>query len=291
MPTLKEFNVKLTRLRSTRKMTKTMKLVSVNKLRRAQDAEKRVSLIASRLFGILGRMGPAVVAGEHALVIPRKSVKNVLVLMITSDRGLCGGFNNNLIKLVNPWVKQQAEKGCSVVMSFCGRRGYASFKNRATVERYYEDVMAKPDFAHAHRIARELQAAFVRGRVDEVYLAYNSLQGALSQQPVIEKIIPLDPAVLTRSGEDTKARGSLMLEPSPDEVLNALLPRMVSLGVYIAMLNSAVGEHGARMKAMEQASSNADNLIRQITLQRNRARQAAITTELTEIVAGAEALK
>jgi len=271
-------------------MTKTMKLVSVNKLRRAQEAEKRVSLISGRMSGILGRMGPCVVSGEHVLVIPRKSVKNVLVLLITSDRGLCGGFNNNLIKMINPWLKQQEEQGRSVWMSFCGRRGYASFKNRATVERYYEDVMMKPDYSHAHRIARELQAAFVRARVDEVYLAYNALTGAMSQQPVVEKIMPMDPAALTTGTGDTKA-GCWMLEPSSEEVLNALLPRMISLRVYLAMLSSSVGEHSARMKAMEQASSNADSLIRMITLKRNRARQAAITTELTEIVAGAEALK
>lgn len=291
MPTLKEFNVKLTRLRSTRKMTKTMKLVSVNKLRRAQEAEKRVSLIAGRMFGILGRMGPATVAGEHPLVIPRKSVKSILVLLITSDRGLCGGFNNNLIKTVNPWLKQQENTGRSIVMSFCGRRGYASFKNGVTVERFYEDVMAKPDFAHAHRVAREIQAAFVRGRVDEVFLAHNASRSGMAQQPVLEKLLPLDPAALTQTGAAAPVGGDWMMEPTAESVLSALLPRIVSLNVYLAMLNSAVGEHSARMKAMEQASSNADNLIRQITLQRNRARQAAITTELTEIVAGAEALK
>lgn len=291
MPTLKEFNVKLTRLRSTRKMTKTMKLVSVNKLRRAQEAEKRVSLIANRMFGILGRMGAATVAGEHPLVIPRKSVKNVLVLLITSDRGLCGGFNNNLVKTVNPWLKQQQEMGRSIMMSFCGRRGHASFKNRVAVERFYEDVMVKPDFAHAHRVARELQAAFVRGRVDEVFLAHNAIRGTMAQLPVLEKLMPMDASVLIKSGAEAPAGGDWMMEPNAESVLSELLPRIVSLNVYLAMLNSSVGEHSARMKAMEQASSNADNLIRLITLQRNRARQAAITTELTEIVAGAEALK
>jgi F-type H+-transporting ATPase subunit gamma len=271
-------------------MTKTMKLVSVNKLRRAQEAEKRVSLISRRLFGILGRMGPSLVAGEHSVVIPRKTVKSVLVLLITSDRGLCGGFNNNLIKLVAPWIQQQEATGRSVMVSFCGRRGYASFRNRATVERYYEDVMVKPDYSHAHRIARELQGAFIHGRVDEVYLAYNAVNGATSQQPVIEKLMPMDPAALIQGSAQAQV-GCCELDPSAEEVLNALLPRLVSLSVYLAMLSSSVGEHGARMKAMEQASSNADNLIRQISLRRNRARQSAITTELTEIVAGAEALK
>jgi F-type H+-transporting ATPase subunit gamma len=290
MPTLKEFNVKLTRLRSTRKLTKTMKLVSVNKLRRAQDAEKRVELVAQRMSGILGRMGAAVSPGEHVLVTPRKTVKNVLVLLITSDRGLCGGFNNNLIKALSLWSRDQESQGRSVLMSFCGRRGYSFFKNRATVERFYEDVMGRPDFQHAHRIGRALQAAFAGGRVDEVYLAYNAVQGAMSQKPLVERIVPMDLTTLN-AGRGEKPVAGWILEPNPQELLNALLPRIVSLKVYTSLLSSSVGEHSARMKAMEQASSNADNLIRQITLQRNRARQAAITTELTEIVAGAEALK
>ena len=290
MPTLKEFNVKLTRLRSTRKLTKTMKLVSVNKLRRAQEAEKRVGLIANRLSGVLGKLGSAVASGEHVLVTPRKVVKNVMVLVITSDRGLCGGFNNNLIKAVVPWVREQETKNHSVLMSFAGRRGYSFFKSRATVDRYFEDVMGRPDFSHAHRIGRSLQSAFTGKRVDEVYLAYNATQGALSQKPLIERILPMNAESLT-GAEGGKPAAGWLLEPSTEVLLNTLLPRIVSLKVYTALLNSSAGEHSARMKAMEQASSNADSLIRQITLDRNRARQAAITTELTEIVAGAESLK
>lgn len=290
MPTLKEFNVKLTRLRSTRKLTKTMKLVSVNKLRRAQEAEKRVGLIASRLSGVLCRMGGDVLTGEHTLVTPRKDVKKVMVLVITSDRGLCGGFNNNLVKTTAAWMRDQEAAGRSVLVGCCGRRGYAYFKNRVNVDRNYEDVMGRPDYSHAHRMARGLQAAFTGGRVDEVYLAYNATQGTMAQKPLIERLAPLD-LVEFACGQKGSAAGNWMLAPSAEEVLNALLPRIVSLKVYAAILNSAAGEHSARMKAMEQASSNADNLIRQITLERNRARQAQITTELTEIVAGAEALK
>ena len=290
MPTLKEFNVKLTRLRSTRKLTKTMKLVSVNKLRKAQDAEKRVGLISSRLSGVLCRLGGAVAAGEHPLVTPRKSVKTVMTLVITSDRGLCGGFNNNLVKTVASWLREKEGTGQTVLLSCCGRRGYAFFKSRATVDRHYEDVMTRPDFAHAHRIARGLQAAFSGGRVDEVYLAYNVTQGTMSQKPVVERLLPMSPSDLA-CHQPGKLSAGWLLEPSVEELLNALLPRIVGVKVYTAMLNSSAGEHSARMKAMEQASSNADTLIRKITLERNRARQAQITTELTEIVAGAEALK
>lgn len=289
MPTLKEFNVKLARLRSTRKLTRTMKLVSVNKLRRAQEAEKRVGLITTRLCGLLGHMGGALAAGEHVLVTPRKTVKSVMVLVITSDRGLCGGFNNNLVKHVAGWMREQEGNGRTVLVGCCGRRGYAFFKSRVAVDRNFEDVMTRPDYTHAHRIARGLQAAFTGGRVDEVYLAYNASQATLSQKPLVERLAPLN------AGEIACVQGvpagGWMLEPNPEELLGALLPRVMSLKVYAAMLNSSAGEHSARMKAMEQASSNADTLIRQITLERNRARQAQITTELTEIVAGAEALK
>jgi len=290
MATLKEFNVKLARLRSTRKLTKTMKLVSVNKLRRAQEAERRVGTIVERLAGILGRMGASAVTGEHVLVTPRKKVKTVLLLVITSDRGLCGGFNNNVNKIVLPWVQEQEAKGRSVVMSFCGKRGYSFFKNRATVDRNYEDVMQRPDFNHSFKVGRELQAAFVGHRVDEVYLAYNKSRGTMSQLPTVERIVPMDPAELIH-GSSAESAGGWMLEPSTEVLLGALLPRVVNLKVYSALLSSSAGEHSARMKAMEQATSNADTMIRTITLRRNRARQAAITTELTEIVAGAEALK
>jgi len=290
MPTLKEFNVKLTRLRSTRKLTKTMKLVSVNKLRRAQEAEKRVGLIASRLSNVLCHIGGTVAEGEHALVTPRKSIKTVMTLVITSDRGLCGGFNNNLIKAVAAWVRDQESNNRIVLLSCCGRRGFSFFKTRATIDRHYEEVMGRPDFTHAHRIARGLQAAFTGGRVDEVYLAYNATQGTLSQKPLIERLVPMNTKELACQSPGKQSAGWL-LEPSVEGLLNALLPRIVSLKVYLALLNSSAGEHSARMKAMEQASSNADTLIRQITLERNRARQAQITTELTEIVAGAEALK
>jgi len=290
MASLKEFNVKLARLRSTRKLTKTMKLVSVNKLRRAQEAERRVGASVGRMTRILARLGATTAPGEHPLVTPHKKVKTVLVLVITSDRGLCGGFNNNVVKAVLPWAAAQEAQGHSVLMSFCGRRGHTACRNKVKVDRYYDDVMNKPDFSHAFRIGHELQAAFNGHRVDEVYLAYNATRGAMAQESVVERVVPMDAAELTRESGKAAAE-SWMLEPSTEELLGALLPRVVNLKVYLALLNSSAGEHSARMKAMEQATSNADTLIRQITLRRNRARQAAITTELTEIVAGAEALK
>lgn len=294
MPTLKEYNVKLARLRNTRKMTKTMKLVSVNKLRRAQEAERRVGRFAGSVVEILERVARTGVAREHALLIPRKSVRGVLVLVITSDRGLCGGFNNTLIKTVAQWIGERETEQKSVLVSCCGRRGHNFFKNRATLERYYEDASARPEFQQVRLIGHELQGAFLGGRVDEVYLAYNVAKGMLSQTALIERVMPIDAASLAaRGGAAAAGQGGecCLLDPSREELLGALLPRLICLKIYRALLSSSAGEHSARMRAMDQASTNADNLIRAFTLQRNRARQAQITTELTEIVAGAEALK
>ena len=295
MPTLKEYNVKLARLRNTRKMTKTMKLVSVNKLRRAQDAERRVGRFAESVYEIMERVARTGVAREHALLIPRKEVRSVLVLTITSDRGLCGGFNNTLIKTVAQWIAGQEAERKTVLVSCCGRRGHTFFKSRATLERYYEEAGSHPEFQQARRIGHELQGAFLGGRVDEVYLAYNAAKGMLSQTAVLERVLPIDPSSLAVRGLTGAAAGMegecCLLDPSREELLGALLPRLVCLKVYAALLSSAAGEHSARMRAMDQASTNADNLIKTFTLQRNRARQAQITTELTEIVGGAEALK
>lgn len=289
MPSLKEFNVKLARLRSTRKVTRTMKLVSVNKLRRAQEAERRAAQSSARMFEIVARLSEAGDEGEHALLAPRRQVRSVLVAVFTSDRGLCGGFNHALVRMANAWVAKQREAGRSVDINCCGRRGYTFFKNRATVNRFYEDAAAKPQFGHALQIGGELQAAFTSGRIDEVYLAYNVSRNALSQVPVVERLLPLDAAELRRHAG--KSSGDVLLEPDRASLLGSLLPRVVNLKVYAALLSSAAGEHSARMRAMDQATTNAESLIGSLTLQRNRARQAQITTELTEIVAGAEALK
>lgn len=289
MPSLKEFNVKLARLRSTRKVTRTMKLVSVNKLRRAQEAERRAGQTSARMFEIVARLSEVGDESEHSLLAPRRDVKSVLVTVFTSDRGLCGGFNHALLRTAHAWVEEQRKQGRRVDVNCCGRRGYAFFRYRGEVNRFYEDAAAKPQFGHALQIGNELQAAFTSGRIDEVYLAYNVSRNALSQVPVVEKLLPLNAAELRRTV--SAAHGDCLLEPGRAALLESLLPRVVNLKVYAALLSNAAGEHSARMRAMDQATTNAENLIESLTLQRNRARQAEITTELTEIVAGAEALR
>jgi F-type H+-transporting ATPase subunit gamma len=290
MPTLKEYNVKLTRLRSTRKLTRTMKLVSVTKLRRAQEAEKRASRFIAKIRAIAARLSTAGVEAEHPLLTPRPNAKTVLVLVVTADRGLCGGFNSAVLKAVMEWSRGQEARGRRVLMSCCGRRGYSYLKGRTEIERYYEDVVARPSFEQASRIGHEVQGAFLGKRIDEVYVAWNAASGLVGYEPKIERLAPLPPVPAAPS-DAAPDGGSWLLEPEKGHLLEVVLPWLLNLTVYASLLSSASGEHGARMRAMDQASTNADNLIRQITLRRNRARQAAITTELTEIVAGAEALR
>lgn len=292
MPSLKEYNVKLARLRTTRKMTKTMKLVSVNKLRRAQEAEKRAKVFADRLFNMIGRLTVTGAGRDCAFMSARRKSKGVLVVVFTSDRGLCGGFNHGVNRTVARWIETQEAEGRKVEVSCCGRRGHSFFRNRTTIRRFYEDAAARPAYEHACRIGHDLRLEFLRGNADEVYLAHNVPHGLASQAPVIERLLPLDPATLAaHTKTDGGAAGDWLFEPAPADLLEALTPKMINLKIYSVMLSSASGEHGARMRAMDQATNNADSLIGRLTLQRNRARQAQITTELTEIVAGAEALK
>lgn len=288
MPTLKEYNVKLTRLRSTRKLTKTMKLVSVNKLRRAQEAERRVADFTNRTQAIIKQLAAVDDNVEqHPLLSPRAAVRHVLILVITSDRGLCGGFNNNLLRDVAKWITHRQQKHESIRIHCCGRKAHTFLKSRFHVDRFYEHIVSRPDYAAVRHIGQELLSGFRSGRLDEVYVAWNRIGSLSDAVPTIERLMPLDQRLMPGAATEP----SWLVEPDRSTVLESSLPTLINLRLYQSLVASAAGEHSARMRAMEQATTNADNLIRRLTLQRNRARQAQITTELTEIVAGAEALR
>lgn len=292
MASIKEYNDKLGSLRNTVKMTKTMKMVSASKLRRAQENQRQARDYADKLNHLIARMAKAVDTHAHPLLTPRDTRRNVLVLMFTSDKGLCGGFNNNLIKATNRWIEANITGDKTLTMCFCGKRGFTFFKNRQTVKHHYEGMHNNPEFEPAARIGEDLMEHFLSGDYDEVYLAYNTFKSALSQEPVFQKILPIEsPEFAAMVGDvEEMPDEDYIFQPSQKEMLEMLIPRTVNFKVFYAMLENAAGEHGARMTAMDNATSNADQLIDTYTLLRNRARQAAITTELTEIISGAEAL-
>jgi len=291
MASIKEYNRKLTSLKNTVKITKTMKMVSASKLRRAQDAEGRAKDYAHQVNTLIHRIAGSVDQEMHPLLTPREDVRHVLLLVFSSDKGLCGGFNNNLIKFVRNTAAEFEAQGRRVSMAFCGRRGYLYFSGRAALFRNYPDVTAAPNARDATEIAEDLMTAFQGGMFDEVHMLYNHFVSPLSQLPQADQLLPL-PMVTLAAHDTVEAiqEDDFIAEPPLPELLPRLVPMLVVFKVFYALLENAAGEHGARMTAMDNATTNANKMIDEYRLLRNRARQAAITTELIEIISGAEAL-
>jgi len=287
MANIKEYNVKLKSLNNTQKITKTMKMVSASKLRKAQEAQANAKLYAQNLTALTSRISHSVDSSLHPLLVRRSEVKRVHILIINSDKGLCGGFNNNANKRVSAWIEDNRHHE-QIDISCCGRRGFMFFKKRESVIKHYEDVTGNPLFSNALQIGKDLSEGFLTGAYDEIYISYNQFFSPLSQKTVFEKVLPIDPEALI--DEEIKAPAEYLYEPTSAELLEFLIPHFLYFKIYFALLENSAGEHGARMSAMDSATKNSSDLIDKYTLLRNRARQAAITTELTEIVAGAEAL-
>jgi len=288
MGSIKEFNNKLKSLKNTQKITKTMKMVSASKLRKAQEAQVNAKLYAQNISGLTSRITASVKASSHPLLVPHQEVKNIHILVFTSDKGLCGAFNHNCHKHVDSWIAENKDKVSKIELSFCGKRGFMFFRKMENVREHYENITGKPNFEEATKIGNDLIKGYLSGEHDEVYLAYNQFFSPLSQKTVFEKVLPIDSETII--DESVKA-SEYIFEPEATRMLEFLIPHFLYFKVYFSLLENSAGEHGARMSAMDNASKNASDMIDKFTLLRNRARQAEITTELTEIVAGAEALK
>lgn len=289
MPSLKEYKAKLVSLGNTRKMTKTMKMVAASKLYRAMDAQRKAQRYAIKLSDLAHRLAGSLGHAAHPLLARTPEPKKALMLIIMSDKGMCGGFNNHLIRHIARWLQMPQQMMKSFKMSFVGRRGWIFFRNRVAVETKYEHITQRPTLADAQRITDDLSNAFLSGAADEIFIAYNHFNNPLSQRPIIRKILPMEPvhAII----DLPKVRDDLIIEPHKDEILAFFLPKILNFEIYFALLENAAGENGARMTAMDSATTNATKMIRTYTLLRDRARQASITKELIEIVSGAEALK
>jgi F-type H+-transporting ATPase subunit gamma len=288
MANFRQYDKKISGLRSMQRVTKTMKMVAATKLQRAQQAQKTAGVYNAQLGRLVERLAAAAPA-SHPLLTTRSPARNALLLVITSDKGLCGGFNNRLIRGVEQWLADHRESFHRVRVSFCGKRGYEALRRQVEVRSFYDEVAAKPGFADASAIGAELRKVFLAGRYDEVYLAYNQFKSALTQIPTIDRLLPLVPARAPAAAHAMVA--DYLFEPTGPELLGLLLEKTVNFRVFHALLENAAGEHGARMTAMDSATNNIETLTDRYTLLKNQARQAAITTELVEIISGAEALK
>ena len=289
MPSLKEYKAKLASLNNTRKITKTMKMVAASRLNKAMDAQRKATPYAEKLKELIGTLATGVDATAHPLLEVRPHIKNVLLVVVTSDKGLCGGFNNNTLKAVLRWLQNPVRQQQNVQLAFCGRRGWLSLRNRGKMFKNYEGVTGRPQYADAIRIGQELCDSFLGGTFDEVHIAYSHFISPLSQKPIVDQLLPIHPHEVPVSEKGMSP--NLILEPAEGELLTKLLPKIIEFEIYFALLENAAGENGARMTAMDNATTNANQMITLYTLLRNRARQASITKELIEIVSGAEALK
>lgn len=290
MPSLKDIRKRIGSVKNTQKITRALKLVSAAKLRRAQDAMLMLRPYADKHREMLVSLAAQVVDGAsaHPLLARREAVKRVGVLAVTSDRGMCGAFNAQLQKAVLRYIE---ERDVEVVINPLGRRmGLYARKNALPTVADFGEVIPAAEDDRVREITDTLVDAFVSGEVDEVVIISNRFISALTQTPTIVPLLPVVPEEGDGDGAG-EAGSDLFYEPDQTSLLQYVVPRYVEVQVRQAILESIAAEHAARMNAMSAATDNAGEMIKTLTLQRNRARQAAITTELMEIIGGAEALK
>jgi F-type H+-transporting ATPase subunit gamma len=286
MPSLKALRKRIATVRSTQKITKAMKMVAAAKLRRAQEAAERARPYAAKVVEMFGAVVSDLEGAAHPL-LARRDERRIELVVVTSDRGLCGGYNANLLRKAEAFIREHSGK--QILVTTVGRKSIEFFRRRgATLAGEQTDVMSRPAIESARALANGLTERFAGGTTDAVYLLYSRFRSAVSQIPTI---IPLLPVTQPGTGEAVRSPVEYIFEPARPELLAALLPRYIETLLMQALLESIASEHGARMTAMENATSNASEMIDRLTLSMNRARQAAITTELMEIVSGAEALK
>ena len=288
---LKEVRNRIKSVQSTQQITKAMKMVSAAKLRKAQDAIIQMRPYAKKLQEMLSNIVSNADGDISMNLATVRPVEKVLVIVVTSDRGLCGGYNSNLIKLAKQTIREkysaQSAKGNAELLPI-GKKGYEHFsKNNFKVVDHYWNIFSDISFENVQRAAKFAINAFATGQVDAVELVYSEFKNAATQRFVSEQFLPI-PKTEKIKGQKQQ---DFIFEPDKDVLIEELMPKILNTQLYKAVLDANASEHGARMTAMDKATENANELLKALKISYNRARQAAITTELTEIVSGAAALQ
>lgn len=283
MPSLKDIKRRIKSVKNTQQITKAMKMVAAAKLKRAHDDIVAARPYAQKMLDIANSLASRVRPDAHPLLSKRGGKKVELVIVI-SDRGLCGGFNSNIIRASEGFIRKSAN--AEITLNLVGKKAKDYFKRRGLVIRQERPAgSGRPNYAAAAEVAKEIVDSYLKETFDETYLIYSEFKSALSQKPVIQKLLPIEPP------QDIKGTSEYIYEPSQEAILADILPKYIEVQIFRALLESAASEHGARMAAMDSATKNAKEMIDGLTLKYNRLRQAAITKELMEIIGGAEALK
>ena len=295
MESIKSLKKKVGSLKNTRKITKAMKMISANKLRKAQ-----LSAVASiPYYDSLKNVFQVVASNtekiQHPFIEQNKEIlktndQKIGLLICSSDKGLCGSFNSGLFKIVNQFFNNNVKDPSQVTYSLVGKKSVIAFnQSNNNVQKIYEDVIKNPSYEDAEKIAHDLQKNYLNGECTSIYIVYNHFKSALSQIPTVKRILPL--MSYKEIEEVQKSQNTdYILEPKGLEMLDQLAFNLFSFSIYTGLLNSVASEHAFRMSAMDTATNNASELIEDYTVKMNRARQSAITTELTEIISGAESI-
>lgn len=288
MATLRDIKRRIKAVHSTSKITKAMKMVAAAKFRKAQQRMFEMRPYADRMNSILSTLAGAAEGELHPLLASRPR-KNIEVLILTTDRGLCGAFNTNILKAAVKHVNELRSEGFEVTLSTVGRKARDFYRRRSVpLRQSWTGISGKISYSNAQEIAADIIERYTDESIDEVILIYNEFKSAIAQKVVVARLLPLAPI---EAGEDTVAALNVLYEPSKQEIFTRLVPKNVEIQIFRALLESQASEEAARMAAMENATQAANDMINTLTLQYNKARQASITKELMDIVGGVEALK
>ncbi len=288
-----DYKRRIRSVNNTRQITKAMEMVDAAKLRRAQEKAEASRPYTGKLQEVLARLVAMSVDAKHPLLEKHDPIKRVTYVVVTADRGLCGGFNTNIIRQANQAISED-ERPVEAGVVAVGRKGRDFYRKRGyNLQGDFINLGDKLDYSQAREIGQFIAQLYEEGAADEVYLVYAHFINAMRQVPTVQKVLPVEtPEEIRAEAEEfAKYTPDYIYEPNVDEILVSLLPRYLMSQVYHAMLESKASEHGARMTAMGSATENASELIDKLTLEMNKARQASITNEILEISGGAEALK
>lgn len=291
MATLRDIKRKIDAVKKTQQITRAMNMVAASKLRTTQQQLDQFVPYATQLTEIMNRVAAGVEPEGFPLLMAHEEVVKVELISLTADRGLCGAFNTNLIAAADRFIQEKEQEGLEVSLTQLGRKGRDYFRRRKRPLRvFHEGMLNKPNYGDASALGQEVIDLFLSHEVDEVYVCYAEFINIVTQRPVIKKLLPIAPETMEEEEQEQELL-EYIFEPSRAGVLNDLLPNYIHLQLLEAFFQTAVSEHAARMAAMDNAVNNCKEMVRDLTLVYNKARQAAITAELMDIVGGVEALK
>ncbi|MEA1933694.1 MAG: ATP synthase F1 subunit gamma [Thermodesulfobacteriota bacterium] len=292
MASLKDVKTQIVGIGKTKQITKAMNMVASAKLRGAQQRMEDFRPYTGKFGDAMSNMSGGMDPEQFPLMAARPDIQTVDLLIITSDRGLCGSFNSNVFKMTEKLIAKLEGEGKKVTLVCCGKKGARYFKKTGLVRESYPDIMGAFQMFNARQIAQEVAANFLAGESDEVRIIYGSFVSVGIQKPVSESLLPIQPVAEEEQEAAEGAAGlDYIYEPSPNEIMEVLLPLYLNVKVYHAMLEAGASEQAARMTAMDNATTACTDMIKDLTLVYNKARQSAITADLMDIVGGAEALK